>query len=189
MLAALAVAIAASRSNSSSSGQAASAAIASAQALAIQTQINFTREHEYEADRIGFQRLDAAGFDVNAMATLMDRLQKSSRFADGSAPSYLRTHPITYERIAEAQSRAYGKAYRQVTDSLDFHLVRALLRSYGGTGRGGRGVLSRRARRAQVQRRSRGALRPRRVAAAQRGVSAGPGASSRRWRRSPLRIR
>ncbi len=69
------------------------------------------------------------------MATLMDRLQKSSRFADGGAPSYLRSHPITYERVAEAQSRAYGKAYRQVTDSLDFHLVRALLRSYAGTGR------------------------------------------------------
>jgi predicted Zn-dependent protease len=135
MLAALAVAVAASRSNSSSSGQATSAALAAAQALAIQTQINYTREHEYEADRIGFQRLDAGGFDVNAMATLMDRLQKSNRFADGTAPSYLRSHPITYERIAEAQSRAYGKAYRQVTDSLDFHLVRALLRSYTGTSR------------------------------------------------------
>ena len=67
------------------------------------------------------------------MATFMERLQKSSRFADGSAPSYLRTHPITYERIAEAQARAYGKPYRQVPDSLDFHLVRALLRSYTGT--------------------------------------------------------
>jgi predicted Zn-dependent protease len=133
MLAALAVAIAASRSNSSSSGQATSAALASAQALAIQTQINYTREHEFEADRIGFQRLDAAGFDVTAMSTMMERLQKSSRFSDGSAPSYLRSHPITYERIAEAQARAYGKAYRQVADSIDFHLVRALLRSYTGT--------------------------------------------------------
>jgi predicted Zn-dependent protease len=135
MLGALAVAVAASRSNSSSSGQAASAAIASGQALAIQTQINFTRENEYEADRIGFQRLDAAGFDVYAMATMMERLQKSSRFADGSAPSYLRDHPVTYERVAEAQARAYGKPYRQVTDSLEFHLVRALLRSYSGTSR------------------------------------------------------
>jgi len=83
----------------------AAAALAAAQALAIQTQINYTREHEYEADRIGFQRLDAGGFDVNAMATLMDRLQKSNRFADGTAPSYLRSHPITYERIAEAHER------------------------------------------------------------------------------------
>ncbi|MET0682958.1 MAG: M48 family metalloprotease, partial [Casimicrobiaceae bacterium] len=133
MLAGLALAIAASRSNSPSSGQATSAAIASGQALAIQSQINFTRENEYEADRIGFQRLEAAGFDVYAMATLMDRLQKSSRFADGTAPSYLRSHPVTHERVAEAQSRAFGKPYRQVTDSLEFHLVRALLRSYTGT--------------------------------------------------------
>ena len=65
----------------------------------------------------------------------MERLQRAGRFTEGSAPSYLRTHPITYQRIAEAQSRAQGKPYRQVTDSLDFHLVRALLRSYQGTPR------------------------------------------------------
>ncbi|MEO5702205.1 MAG: M48 family metalloprotease [Casimicrobiaceae bacterium] len=132
-LAALAVALAAARSGGSSSGQAASAAIASAQALAIQSQINYTREHEYEADRIGFQRLEAAGFDVNGMATFMERLQKTTRFADAAAPTYLRTHPVTYERIAEAQARAHDKPYRQVADSLDFHMVRALLRSYVGT--------------------------------------------------------
>lgn len=129
-LAALAVAIAAARAGS---GQAASAAAASAQALGIQSQLNFTRDHEYEADRIGFQRLDAAGFDVTAPAAFMERLQRASRFAEGNTPSYLRTHPITYERIAEAQSRAQFKPYRQIPDSLDFHLVRALLRSYNGT--------------------------------------------------------
>ncbi|MBK9703100.1 MAG: M48 family metalloprotease [Betaproteobacteria bacterium] len=134
-LAALAVAVAASRSGSSSAGQATSAAIASSQALAIQTQLNYTREHEYEADRIGYQRLVSAGFDPNSMAVFMDRLQKSGRFSDSNAPSYLRSHPITYERVAEAQARAHGEPYRQVRDSLDFHLVRALLRSYTGTDR------------------------------------------------------
>jgi predicted Zn-dependent protease len=132
-LLALAVAIAAGASKNANSGQIASAAIASSQALALQNQLNFTRENEYEADRIGFQRLDTAGFDVNAMATFMEKLQRSVRFTEGSAPSYLRTHPITYQRIAEAQARAQGKPYRQVTDSLDFHLVRALLKSYTGT--------------------------------------------------------
>ena len=132
-LAALAVAIAAASAGGSSGGQIASGALASAQALSIQNQINFTRENEYEADRIGFQRLEAAGFDVSAMATFMGRLQRASRFSDSGAPSYLRTHPITYERIAEAQARAQDKPYRQVPDSLDFDLVRALLRSYTGT--------------------------------------------------------
>ena len=87
----------------------------------------------YQADRIGFQRLEVAGFDTAAMATFMTRMQKTGQFADNNAPSYLRTHPITYERVAEAQSRAYGRPYRQVPDSPDFHLVRALLRSYNGT--------------------------------------------------------
>ena len=132
-LAALAVALAAARTGGNSGGQLASAAIASSQALALQQQLNFTRDNEYEADRIGFQRLDASGYDVSGMATFMERLQRSTRFTDNAAPSYLRTHPITYERIAEAQARAAGKAYRQVPDSLDFHLVRALLRSYNGT--------------------------------------------------------
>ena len=103
------------------------------------------------------------------MATFMERLQKSSRFADGNAPSYLRSHPITYERIAEAQARAYGKPYRQVPDSLDFHLVRALLRSYTGTDREAVTYFDDGAGRAQVQQPGRDALRPRRRAAARQG--------------------
>jgi predicted Zn-dependent protease len=133
-IAALALAVAASRSSAVGS-QAVAAGVAAAQGLAIQSQLNYTRENEYEADRIGFQRLDLAKFDVTAAATFMERLQKQGRFSDSNTPSYLRTHPITTERIAEAQSRAYGKPYRQVPDSLDFQLVRALLRSYQGTPR------------------------------------------------------
>jgi predicted Zn-dependent protease len=131
-LAGLALAILAARGSGASSGEAASAAMAATQALSLQTQINFTRENEQEADRIGFQRLDAAGFDVTAMATFMERMQRAFRFVEGTAPTYLRTHPITYERIAEAQGRAQGHPYRQVASSLDFHLVRALLKSYEG---------------------------------------------------------
>jgi predicted Zn-dependent protease len=65
----------------------------------------------------------------------MGKLQRVNRFTEGTAPSYLRTHPITYERIAEAQARSQGLPYRQVRDSLDFHLVRALLKSYQGDAR------------------------------------------------------
>jgi predicted Zn-dependent protease len=134
-LAGLALAVLASRAGGNNGGQGVQAAIASSQALAAQNQLNFTRENEYEADRIGFQRLVAAGFDPNGMASLMERLQRSTRFVEGNTPSYLRTHPITYERIAEAQARAQSMPYRQVTDSLDFHLVRALIKSYQGDSR------------------------------------------------------
>ena len=132
-LAALAGAILAARTGGSSSGQIAQAAAAGAQGLALQMQINFTRQNEQEADRVGFTRLEAAGFDVYAMATFMERLQRSTRFLEGNVPSYLRDHPVTYERIADAQARAQGKPFRLVKDSLDFSLVRALVRSYEGT--------------------------------------------------------
>ena len=127
-LAALAIAILAARSNP----EASQAAIATGQALAIQSQLNFTREHEREADRIGLQVLTKAGFEGQAMATFMERMQRVSRISESKAPSYLRTHPITFERIAEIQDRLQGKAYRQVKDSPDFHYVRALVRSYQG---------------------------------------------------------
>jgi predicted Zn-dependent protease len=131
-LGALALAILAAKAGGSSGGQAAQAALASAQALSIQQELNFTRANEYEADRIGFQRLAAGGFDVTAMATFMKRLQDATRFSDNGAPTYLRSHPVTLERIAEAQARAQAYPYRQVADSLDFQMVRALLRSYEG---------------------------------------------------------
>jgi len=134
-LAGLAMAIIASKAGGSQSGQATSAAIAGTQALAAQQQINFTRENEFEADRVGFSRLVAAGFDPNAMADVFDRLQRASRFSEGGMPAYLRDHPVTYERIAEAKSRAQDLPYKQVPDSLTFHMVRALLQSYQGDAR------------------------------------------------------
>ena len=122
-LAALAVAILAARSNS----QVSAAAIAAAQAGAIQSQLNFTRENEREADRIGLQILVKSGFDVHAMPTFFERLQKATRVYESGAPSYLRTHPLTFERIADIQSRIQDIAFRQVPDSLEFQLVRARL--------------------------------------------------------------
>ena len=134
-LAGLALAILASRAGGANGAQGVQAAMSGSQALAMQNQLNFTRDNEYEADRIGFSRLVAAGFDPNGAAVFMERLQRGTRFAEGNTPSYLRTHPITYERIAEAQSRAQGIPYKQVPDSLEFHLVRALLKSYQGDAR------------------------------------------------------
>jgi predicted Zn-dependent protease len=134
-IAGLVLAVLAAQAGGGGGGQGVQAAIMGSQALAAQQQINFTRDNEYEADRIGFTRLTAAGFDPNGMAAFMERLQRANRYVEGNAPSYLRTHPITYERIAEAQARSQGLPYRQVQDSLDFHLVRALLKSYQGDAR------------------------------------------------------
>jgi predicted Zn-dependent protease len=126
---ALLLALLAARSNSSSSSDLTQAAILGGQAAAIQQQLNFSREAEREADRVGFQILVAAGFDPRAMATFFGRLQAGSRlYESGAAPAYLRTHPLTTERIGDIQTRVRETRVRQRADSLDFNLVRARLR-------------------------------------------------------------
>jgi predicted Zn-dependent protease len=108
----------------------ASGATVAAQGSAIQTQLSFSRDFERESDRIGFQTLSAAGFDVRAMGTFFEKLQRYSRIMDsGNVPGYLRSHPVTSERITDAQSRAEGMPYRQRSDPLDYHLVRAKVRA------------------------------------------------------------
>jgi predicted Zn-dependent protease len=124
-IAALAAALLLSRVNS----QAAEAAVAFGQAGVIQSQLNFTRDNEREADRVGLQILDQAGFDPRGMASFFERLQRATRVYESGAPSYLRTHPLTFERIADMQNRTEGMGYRQVPDSLEFQLIRAKLRA------------------------------------------------------------
>ncbi len=108
-------------------------AAAAVQGGVIQQQLSYTRDFEREADRVGFQTLSAARFDVRAMPGFFEKMQRYSRLTDdGAVPSYLRTHPMTTERIADAQNRAADAHYRQHLDSLDFHLVRAKLRAESG---------------------------------------------------------
>jgi predicted Zn-dependent protease len=124
-LAALALALLAARSNPNVAG----AAIASTQAYAAQNQLNYSRDYEREADRLGYEMLTRAQFDPRGMSGFFSRLQRASRFYDGSAPAYLRTHPLTSERISDMEARSEAAPYLQAQDSLDFQLVRARLRA------------------------------------------------------------
>ena len=122
-LATLAVAILAARN----SPQAATAGIVGAQAGAMQHQLNFTRQNEQEADRIGLGILEKSGFDTRAMPAFFERMQKATQLMEGNTPSYLRTHPVTHERIAEVEDRVQQLPYHLIPDSLDFQLMRARL--------------------------------------------------------------
>jgi beta-barrel assembly-enhancing protease len=114
----------------------ASGAAAAIQAGAAQTQLSYSRDFEREADRVGLQALEAAGFDTRAMAVFFEKLQRATRIVDdGSVPGYLRSHPVTTERIADAQNKSANMPYRQHLDSVEFHLVRAKLRSEAGEAR------------------------------------------------------
>jgi len=124
MLATLLVAVLAAKSSPNAS----QAAIMAGQAAGISSQLAYSRDFEHEADRLGVQNLAAAGFDVRGMASFFERLQRNSRLYENNAPAYMRTHPLTSDRISEMEDRIFHMPYRQVPDSLDFQLVRAKLR-------------------------------------------------------------
>jgi predicted Zn-dependent protease len=130
-LASLAVAILAARSNP----DVAMGAVVSGQAASIQNQLNYSRDFEREADRVGLGLLDRSGFDVRGMETFFGRMQKYGQLYDSNAPSYLRTHPLTSERLADIANRIQDKPYKQVPDSLEFQFVRAKLRAIDGDAR------------------------------------------------------
>ena len=127
-IAGIALALLVSRANP----ELATGALTTASAAGVQRQLDYTREHEREADRVGLTILDAAGFDTRAMPAFFSTLQRSSRFSEGAAPSFLRTHPLNAERIADVAGRVENTPYRQVANSLDFTLVRAKLRAVNG---------------------------------------------------------
>jgi predicted Zn-dependent protease len=127
-LAGLVVGLLAARSNP----QAATAAMMGASAAPVAMFLAYSREFEREADRVGFGYLQKSGFDVFGMPAFFDRLQQSTRLYDNNAPAYLRTHPITSERLADMQNRVESLPVRQFPDSTEFLLVRAKLRAEQG---------------------------------------------------------
>ena len=88
-----------------SNAQVASAAIAGSTAAAAQNQLNFSRDMEREADRVGFGVLSGAGFDAQGFVSMFDKLQQASRLNDDGAFPYLRSHPLSGERIADMRAR------------------------------------------------------------------------------------
>ena len=90
----------------SKSPDAANALITGGQAVAAQNQLNFSRDMEREADRVGFGVMTQAGFDAQGAVAMFDKLQQASRLNDRGSFPYLRSHPLTTERIADMESRA-----------------------------------------------------------------------------------
>ena len=75
------------------------------QAAALQNQLNFSRDMEREADRIGYGLMAPAGFAPQGFVAMFDKLQQANRLNDNGSWPYLRSHPLTTQRVADMQSR------------------------------------------------------------------------------------
>ena len=89
----------------SKSAQGAQALIVGGQAAAIQSQLSYSRDMEREADRVGFGVMSEAGYDPQGFVGMFGKLQQAAGLNDNGSYPYLRSHPLTTERIADMQAR------------------------------------------------------------------------------------
>jgi len=97
--------------------------------VAQQAQINFTRHNEIEADRVGIRTLAASGYDPQGMADFFSKMGQSSRANGEGPPEFLRTHPVSVNRIAEAESRIQNLPPVEADEGRQFYIVQARLRA------------------------------------------------------------
>jgi predicted Zn-dependent protease len=98
------------------------------QALSIQNQLAYSRDAEREADRVGFQILQAGGFDVQGMPDFFHRMQRANSIMESGVPGYVRSHPLTTDRIADMQDRVRGLSKPKVNSSVEFYLLKSRAR-------------------------------------------------------------
>jgi predicted Zn-dependent protease len=117
--------LAASRAGSTEGAQ---AAVVGAQAGQMQAQLNFSRDMEREADRVGYGVMTDAGYASSGVATMFEKLEAANRMNDSGAFPYLRTHPLSIERVSEARARLLASGSREATDPLEHQLMSARAR-------------------------------------------------------------
>jgi len=116
----------------SHSGQGGEAAVAMATAGAAQHELNFTRGFEEEADRIGMNILNASGYDVRDMPEFFERMEKLTRVYDTNLPEFLRTHPVTEQRIADSYNHAEQFPVHKDPSSFDLYHMQARVQALLG---------------------------------------------------------
>ena len=89
----------------SSNPDMANAAIVGSQAAAQAASLAFSRDMEREADRVGFNVMTRAGFTASGMYSMFERMEQAYHLMDSGGYPYLRSHPLTSERIGEARAR------------------------------------------------------------------------------------
>jgi beta-barrel assembly-enhancing protease len=115
-------------------GQATEGAIAAAEGMAVQHQINFTRDNEWEADRVGIGYLAGAGFDPYGMGSMFETMSRHIGLAATYIPAMLIDHPVDTDRIAEQHARAAQFPPRTGKDSESYPLIRERVRILTATG-------------------------------------------------------
>ncbi|WP_286741175.1 M48 family metalloprotease [Psychrobacter sp. UBA3068] len=88
---------------------AAAAVMMGSQTATMNSSMAFSRSNEREADRVGMQIMTQAGYDPRAMPRFFATMNQQSQLnqvENRFLPSFVRSHPLSNERLSESQSRA-----------------------------------------------------------------------------------
>ena len=104
-------------------------------AAVMQSQLNFSRAMESEADRMGYSLMAPAGFAPQGFVSMFGKLQQASRLNDNGSWPYLRSHPLTTQRIADMDSRVPpGKRAAAPAPTLEHAMMAARARVISNSG-------------------------------------------------------
>jgi|UniRef100_A0A7C3Z0X1 predicted Zn-dependent protease len=82
-------------------GPAAAALLVGSQAAGQAAMLKYSRDHEQEADDLGFKWMLRAGYNPRDMISVFRKLSKQRWFQGGDIPTYLSTHPHTDSRLVD----------------------------------------------------------------------------------------
>ena len=114
-------------------GDAGLAALNTVQGVSLNSQLRHSRNREAEADRVGIDTMIAAEMDPRAMAYMFERLERANRYNADEMPEFLRTHPVTRSRIADAYNQSANHPRADHPLNIDFHLMKARVKALTAT--------------------------------------------------------
>ena len=96
--------------------------------------LKYSRDHEQEADSLGFKWMVKAGYNPRDMMSIFQKLGRRRWFEGGEIPIYLSTHPNTDSRIVDFshQLANYQGNLQTGRDSEEFHYFTIKLEALEG---------------------------------------------------------
>ncbi|HKQ93505.1 MAG TPA: M48 family metallopeptidase [Blastocatellia bacterium] len=107
--------------------------------------LKFSRNAEYEADRLGVQYLWATGYDPHSMSTFFEKLQAQEKKKPGTMARIFSTHPMVGDRIDKVNAliARFPERSEYTINTSEFQTVKGRLIAFtNARGTGGRGGAS-----------------------------------------------